>query len=132
MRASLPGRVGVLGFCYGGALAWECGALHDFAATVSFYGRAHSPVLDGVAPLTRSAGLRGPLLAHFAGLDSMIPPDAIGQCAAALVQAPHPGTIQVWPGVQHGFHCWDRDAHDKRTADLAWAQTLEFLKAHVG
>ncbi|MFN7145019.1 MAG: dienelactone hydrolase family protein, partial [Myxococcota bacterium] len=81
-------RVGVLGFCFGGMLAWEAHALHAIDAAVSFYGRAHSPGLDGVSPCDRAATMRGPILAHFASDDPIIPPTAVGQCAAALVKGP--------------------------------------------
>jgi carboxymethylenebutenolidase len=125
------GRVGVLGFCFGGLLAWECHSLHPFDAGVSFYGRVHSPSLDGVAPLERTPGMRGPMLAHFASNDASIPATAVGACAAALVAAPARGTIEVWPRVQHGFHCWERSAYDPQAASLAWAETLAFLRAHL-
>lgn len=128
---ALSGRVGVLGFCFGGMLAWEAHALHAIDAAVSFYGRAHSPGLDGVPPCERAATMRGPLLAHFASEDPIIPPAAVGACAAGLVAGRARGTIEVWPGVHHGFHCHERPAYEPRAAGLAWAQTLAFLRAHL-
>ncbi len=126
------GRVGVLGFCFGGMLTWEAAALHPFDAAVSFYGRAHSPGLDGVPPCERARTLRGPILAHFASDDPIIPPAAVGTCAAALVGAPVRGTIEVWPRTHHGFHCWDRGAYDAEAARAAWDQTLAFFGEHLG
>ena len=125
------GRVGVLGFCYGGLLAWETHGLHATDAGVSYYGRAHAPSLDGVPPMERSDAMKGPMLAHFATLDASIPPTAVGACAAALVKASVRGTIEVWPGTHHGFHCWDRAAFDPSAASRSWAETLAFYRAHL-
>jgi carboxymethylenebutenolidase len=124
-------RAGVLGFCFGGLLAWECNGLHPFGAAVSFYGRAHSPASGGRPPLSRTSTMRGPLLAHFASDDPSIPPEAVGACAAALVGAPVRGTIEVWPGTHHGFHCWDRGAYEPASAKAAWDQTVRFLRANL-
>lgn len=131
LRALGPGPVGVIGFCYGGLLAWEIHGLHPTAAAVAFYGRVHSPSLGGLAPIERTAGFRGPMLAHFASDDPSIPPEAVAAAAAALVRAPARGTIEVWPGVQHGFHCWDRAAHHPATAARAWEDTIRFLRAQL-
>ncbi len=125
------GRVGVLGFCYGGLLTWEVHGLHATDAAVSFYGRAHSPSLDGVPPLERTPTMRGPLLAHFASNDASIPPTAVGACAEALVKGPTRGTIEVWPRTQHGFHCWDRKAFDPYAASRSWAETLAFFRSNL-
>ena len=125
------GRVGVLGFCYGGLLAWEAHALHGTDAAVSYYGRAHSPSLDGVPPIERSDTMKGPLLAHFAACDPIIPPQAVGACASALVKANKRGTIEVWPSTQHGFHCWDRGAFDPSAASRSWAETVAFYRASL-
>lgn len=128
---ALNGRVGVLGFCFGGMLAWEVHALHALDAAVSFYGRAQSPGLDGVPPCERANTMKGPILAHFASEDPIIPPDAVGRCAAGLVKGPARGTIEVWPRTKHGFHCWDRPAYDPDVAGRAWGQTLAFFRQHL-
>lgn len=133
MRAdpACNGRVGVLGFCYGGLLAWETHGLHGTDAAVSYYGRAHSPSLGGMPPIERTATMKGPILAHFAANDPSIPADAVGACAAALVTGQARGTIEVWPRTQHGFHCWDRAAFDPHAASRSWAGTLAFLRASL-
>lgn len=125
------GRVGVLGFCYGGLLAWETHGLHGTDAAVSYYGRAHSPSLDGVPPLERTPTMKGPILAHFASNDTSIPADAVGAAAAALVSGGARGTIEVWPRTQHGFHCWDRASFDPYAASRSWAATLAFFRANL-
>lgn len=125
------GRVGVLGFCYGGLLAWETHGLHGTDAAVSYYGRAHAPSLGGVPPLERTATMKGPILAHFASNDPSIPADAVGACAAALVTGPARGTLEVWPRTQHGFHCWDRGAFDPYAASRSWAATVAFFRANL-
>ncbi|MDP2309130.1 MAG: dienelactone hydrolase family protein [Pseudomonadota bacterium] len=125
------GRVAVLGFCYGGLLAWETHGLHGTDAAVAYYGRAHSPSLGGVPPIERTSTMKGPILAHFASNDASIPADAVGACAAALVKGAARGTIEVWPRTQHGFHCWDRGAFDPFAASRSWAATLAFFRANL-
>ncbi|MDP2312924.1 MAG: dienelactone hydrolase family protein [Pseudomonadota bacterium] len=128
---SVNGHVGVLGFCYGGLLAWETHALHTTDAAVSYYGRAHSPSFEGVPPIERTPTMKGPLLAHFASSDPSIPHTAVGACAEALVKGPVRGTIEVWPRTHHGFHCWDRASFDPYAASRSWAETVAFLRANL-
>lgn len=132
LRSDGNGRVGVLGFCYGGLLAWDVHALHGTDAGVCYYGRAQAPTVDGRAPLERTGQFRGPFLAHFASDDPSIPGDVVAACAAALHRSPARATVELWPGTHHGFHCWDRAAHHPESAARSWELTLALFRRTLG
>jgi carboxymethylenebutenolidase len=114
------GRLGVVGFCYGGAIANRLAvALPDLAAAVPFYGTA--PALEGVG------AIRAELLLHFASNDERVnatwPP-----FEEALKKAGTKFTAHVYPDTQHGFHNDTTPRYDAAAAKLAWARTLEVFE----
>ena len=114
------GKVGVIGFCWGGYLAWLAAArLPVFACAVAYYGGG---MTDAIAEIPKC-----PVMAHFGERDSMIPVAGVNALAAA-----HP-TAQVflYP-ADHGFNCDQRGAFDAASAKLARERTLAFLRRHVG
>ncbi len=113
------GRLGVVGFCYGGAIANRLAvALPDLAAAVPFYGSA--PSLDAVD------AIEAELLLHFAANDERVnaswPP-----YEAALKAAEVKYTAHVYPDTQHGFHNDTTPRYDPEAAQLAWQRTVEFF-----
>ena len=113
------GRLGVVGFCYGGAIANRLAvALPHLAAAVPFYGSA--PPLDGVGDI------KAELLLHFAENDERVnaswPPFAAALEAAGVKHQAH-----VYPGTQHGFHNDTTPRYDPEAARLAWQRTLELF-----
>ena len=121
---SVKGKVGCVGFCYGGGV---CNALAvafpKLAASVPFYGR--QPKAEDVAKI------QAPLLLHYAELDQGInagwPP-----YEAALKAAGKRYEAHVYPGVNHGFHNDTTPRYDEAAAKLAWERTLAFFKTHLG
>lgn len=119
---SQPGageRLGVVGFCYGGAIANRLAvALPDLAAAVPFYGSA--PPLDNVS------AIRAELLLQFASDDPRVnaswPP-----YEAALKAAGVKYTAHVYPDTQHGFHNDTTPRYDAQAAELAWQRTIELF-----
>jgi carboxymethylenebutenolidase len=112
-------RLGVVGFCYGGAIANRLAvALPDLAAAVPFYGSA--PPLDGVG------AIRAELLLHFAANDERVnaswPP-----FEAALKAAGVKHTAHFYPNTQHGFHNDTTPRYDAVAAQLAWRRTVELF-----
>jgi carboxymethylenebutenolidase len=119
------GKVGAVGFCWGGAQV-NALAVADPAldAGVPYYGR--QPAAESVA------AIRAPLLLHYAGNDEPINA-GIPAYEAALKAAGKRYELYIYPGVQHAFNN-DTGAgrYDKAAADLAWGRTLAFFRKHLG
>jgi len=112
-------RIGVVGFCYGGAIANRLAvALPELAAAVPFYGSA--------PPLENVGAIKAELLIHFAANDERVnaswPP-----YEAALKAAGVKYTAHVYPDTQHGFHNDTTPRYDAEAAELAWRRTVEFF-----
>ncbi|MGR3323763.1 MAG: YghX family hydrolase [Pseudooceanicola sp.] len=122
-RDDTTGRVGAVGFCYGGGV---CNALAvaypDLAASVPFYGR--QPDAADVP------GIEAPLMIHYAGLDERINAgwEAYG---AALEEHGKAFSVHFYPDVNHGFHNDTTPRYDEAAADLAWKRTLAFFDTHL-
>lgn len=115
------GKVGCIGFCWGGAMANQV-AVHspDVVAVVPFYGR--QPASEDVPRIKAS------LLLHYAGLDEGIN-KGIPAFEAALKKAPVDYRIYVYEGAQHAFlNDTNPERYNKEAARLAWKRTISFLK----
>ncbi len=122
-RPECTGRVGVVGFCYGGGISHLLATrLPDLGAAVPFYG--NSPAPDA------AASVKAPLLVHLAEKDDRINA-AWPAYEAALKAAGATVTAHVYPGTQHGFHNDTTPRYDEAAAKLAWQRTLEFFKARL-
>jgi carboxymethylenebutenolidase len=117
------GKVGVVGFCYGGGVAnWLATAWPGLAASVPFYG--------GQPPAAEVPRIKSPLLIHYAGQDERI---NAGWPAyeAALKAAGVPHEAHVYAGTQHGFHNDTTPRYDAVAAQLAWRRTMAFFEKHL-
>ncbi len=117
--AAVSGRVGVVGYCFGGLLAWRAACdLSGLAAAVSYYG-------GGVA---READRRPrcPVMMHFGEKDAHIPLSDVEAVRAAQPDA----QIFVYP-ADHGFNCDHRASYDAESARLARERTLAFFAEHL-
>jgi len=114
-------RIGVVGYCMGGSLAWLCATrLGGIAASVGYYGGA-------VAEFAREQP-RCPVLLHFGETDASIPKEHWD-----TIRAAHPGLpVHVYAGAGHGFNCDQRASFHEASARLARRRTLDFLRQHVG
>jgi len=117
------GRVGAVGFCYGGGV---CNALAvaypELAASVPFYGRQASA--EDVPQI------EAPLMLQYAGLDERINagwPDY----EAALIEHQKEYSVHFYPDVNHGFHNDTTPRYDEEAATLAWDRTLTFFGTHL-
>lgn len=117
------GKVGIVGFCYGGGVANAAAVAYpELAASVPFYGM--QPKAADVVKI------KAPLLLHYAELDKRVTggwPDY----EAALKAAGTSYEAFVYPGVNHGFHNDTTPRYDKAAADLAWQRTIAHFKAHL-
>mgnify|MGYP001606000471 FL=1 len=119
------GKVASLGYCMGGMLSFLCAANAGVDAAVCYYG-------GGIHTKLEEAGkIKCPMLFHFAGNDSYIPASAVE--AVKQTFAGREGVrIDVYPGVDHGFNCWDRPAYNQQSAALARGRSLAFLATTIG
>ncbi|HQU69185.1 MAG TPA: YghX family hydrolase [Albidovulum sp.] len=117
------GKVGIVGFCYGGGVCNAAAvAIPELAAAVPFYGRQ--------AAAEDVPKIKAPLMLHFAGLDERINkgwPDY----EAALKANGKEYQAFIYEGANHGFHNDTTPRYDKAAAELAWGRTLGFFKAKL-
>ncbi|MEQ8742051.1 YghX family hydrolase [Parasphingorhabdus sp.] len=117
------GKVGAVGFCYGGGV---CNALAvaypDLAASVPYYGR--QPEAAEVP------AIKAPLMIQLAGLDERI---NAGWPAyeAALEEHQKAYSVHFYPEVNHGFHNDTTPRYDEEAAKLSWQRTLAFFDTHL-
>lgn len=122
--ASAAGPVAVIGFCWGGSLAWRAATTRtDLAAAVSYYG--------GELPKLATATAACPVLAHFGRQDASIPMDGVTAFIAAQDAATPAVTTHLYD-ADHGFNCDVRSQFNADAASLAHTRTLAFLDQHLG
>ncbi|HAJ12052.1 MAG: dienelactone hydrolase family protein [Hydrogenophaga sp.] len=121
-HAAQAGKVGIMGYCWGGLLSWRAACLLDgLSAAVSYYGGG----MTSEAEAARQPKV--PVLAHFGEQDHWIPLDSV----EAFRRAQPGAEVHVYP-ANHGFNCDHRGAYDAAAAKLARERTLAFLAKHIG
>jgi carboxymethylenebutenolidase len=123
-HAESTGKVGVVGFCWGGGIVNRVAVLApDLQAGVIYYGLQ--------VPAEQVKSIHAPLLLQYAGLDQRVNA-GIPAYEAALKANNKPYTIYVYPNVNHAFNNDTSNRYDKPAADLAWSRTIAFFKANLG
>ena len=112
------GRVGVVGYCWGGRLAYLAAGALPVACAVVYYGK----VVDQLDKKPKRA-----VLYHFGALDKSIPVSDTESIKAAYPEAP----VYLYEGADHGFNCDQRQSYNPQAAALARQRTLEFFARYV-
>jgi carboxymethylenebutenolidase len=118
-RLSQAGKVGVVGYCWGGTMAYLAAARLKVAAAVAYYG-------GGIDKYTAEKP-RCPIMFHFGEKDAHIPLSAVEKIKAEVPE----GIFHLYP-ADHGFNCTDRASFEPASAKLALERSLEFFHRHVG
>jgi carboxymethylenebutenolidase len=123
-RDATNGKLGVVGFCFGGYVTNMLAASLPgiVAAAVPFYG---TPANDAIV-----GNIKGPLLLQFAELDTRV--NATWPAYEALLKDKKVDyQAFVYPGVNHGFHNDSTGRYNEDAAELAWSRTLSFFGKHL-
>jgi carboxymethylenebutenolidase len=123
--ASCTGKVGAVGYCLGGLLAFLVAARTDADASVGYYG------VNIDQKLAEAKSIKKPLMLHIAEADGFVPPDAQKRIKDGL-KGNKLVTIHSYPGADHGFAREGGSHRDSKNADLANGRTLAFFKQHLG
>lgn len=114
------GKVGVVGFCFGGWISNMMAVrIPELAAAVPFYGG--QPAAEDVPKI------KAPLLLHYASLDTRVN-EGWPAYEAALKENKKEYTVYMYENTNHGFHNDTTPRYDKAAAELAWARTVDFFK----
>jgi carboxymethylenebutenolidase len=113
------GHVGMVGYCWGGRVAYLASCRTNIAAAVAYYGGGIAQLLDDKP--------RCPMMFHFGEHDSHIPLPEVDRIRRAFPA----GEYHLYP-AGHGFNCADRADFDAASARLAFERTIEFFHRHIG
>lgn len=121
-HAAQAGKVGIVGYCWGGLLTWRAAALvSGLSAAAPYYGGG----VTTEAEVARSPKV--PVMAHFGDQDHWIPLDSV-----EVFKKAHPEVEVHVYNANHGFNCDQRGSYNEAAAKLARERTLAFFAKHVG
>jgi len=113
-------KIAVVGFCFGGALAYLTSTRLNLNCAVSYYGGGIAEKYINQKPLC-------PIMYHFGALDTAIPLSEV-----AAIKSSHPeGVFHIYEDAGHGFNCNFRKDYHEESAKIASERTLDFLKLHL-
>jgi len=123
-RPECTGKVGAIGFCLGGKLAWLAAARAGVDAAVSYYGVGIETSLGELSKI------KCPVTLHFGESDKFVPAEARDAITAAV--AGRTIEIFVYPGADHGFNCPERPAFDAAASLMAHSRSLTTFRNAMG
>lgn len=118
VRREIGKKAGVIGYCFGGSMAWFAATRLDADAAVGYYG--------GLIPQFAAETPHCPVMLHFGSQDAHIPKEAVNK-----IQAAHPEVQVFWYDAGHGFNTDDRASYNPEAAKLARERSLQFLREHL-
>jgi carboxymethylenebutenolidase len=113
------GKIGIIGYCFGGSVVWKACVDLSFDVGVSFYG--------GQVPEFKDLKAKCPVQFHFGELDQGIPLDKVELFKAAHPEAP----VYIYKGAGHGFTCDERGSFHDEAAKVSKGRAIEFLNQHL-
>ena len=130
-----PERLGIIGFCMGGRVAYLMAALNSrFRAAVAYYGgNIMHPWGKGLSPFSLSDKLNCPLLFHFGDDDTNPSPDDRQKLEQELTRLGKEHEFYRYAGAGHAFMNFDNpERHREEAARISWPRTLDFFKRQLG
>lgn len=118
VRKATGKKCGVIGYCFGGTIAWLAATRLKADAAVGYYG--------GRIAMFAAEEPQAPVMLHFGKQDQHIPKEEVDTVAAA-----HPEVEIYWYDAGHGFNCGTRSSYDAGSSRLARERSVEFLKKHL-
>ncbi len=113
------GKVGVLGYCWGGSLSWKAACEFDnLSASIIYYG--------GDVPQLKKLEPKCPTMCHFGEFDKSIPFEDVEMFKEFNKNV----TVYTYP-ADHGFNCNQRSQYDKKCADIAFDRTMDFIEKNL-
>ena len=113
-------RIGAIGYCFGGSVAWLGATRGNYDAAVSYYG--------GNAADFANEKPKCPIICHIGKEDKGIGADKVEKIKAGQPQVP----VNLYDGAGHGFNCDHRGSYNEAAAKTARTRTLDFLKENIG
>jgi carboxymethylenebutenolidase len=124
-------RIGCMGFCIGGHVAYLAACTTDVKATASFYGGGVANFSPGGGPPTvsKSGGIKGRILCFFGNKDPMISPENVQTIKDALEKNKIRHEVVVYDGASHAFFCDNpkRGSYNQHAHDDAWVRTKKLF-----
>lgn len=117
-RVAATGPVGVIGYCYGGSIAWLAASAMPVQAAVGYYG--------GQVHMFRDRAPVVPTMLHFGGLDKGIPLAEVAEVGAMYPDV----TVHIYDEADHGFNCDVRGSYNSDAAASAQDRTVAFLRTN--
>ncbi|MDB9525901.1 dienelactone hydrolase family protein [Oscillatoria sp. CS-180] len=123
-------KVGCIGFCFGGHVAYLAATLPDVAATASFYGAGICSFTPGgtTPTVSRTSEIQGKVYGFFGLQDPLIPTSDMDEIEAALHHCGVDHQIYRYPNAGHGFFCDQRESYDQSSAEDAWFHVLSLYE----
>ncbi|HSR54853.1 MAG TPA: dienelactone hydrolase family protein [Alphaproteobacteria bacterium] len=113
------GKVAIIGYCFGGSVAWLAATRGNFDAAVSYYGGNAADFADEKP--------KCPIICHIGTEDRGIGPEKVEKIKSAQPDVP----VYMYEGAGHGFNCDHRGSYHEESAKLARQRTLDFLEEHI-
>ena len=129
-------NVGIVGFCFGGMVAYLGSMTDGIKAAAVYYGGGILPRPDAAPGTPRlldatADAVRSPIIGFWGDQDAGIPVSNVEEIASVLRAKGKAIENHVYEGAGHGFFCDDRGSYDAAAADDAWPKTLAFFGAHL-